>query len=153
MYVKLKPIFILIVPNSLKFSQIFKLCLYFVHSFLPAFERISTHGRGVWTGMWSMLRLSPDISPPSIMCACDQCSEPPPVSLRHCYSPGHPTFSSQPHITAANRRIKSLICRMWATTTVTSKNLCVYLINMMSVGLFIPTTHYFQNCFPQLKHH
>ena len=74
-------------------------------------------------------------------------SEPPPVPLRHCYSPGHPTFSGQPHMTAANRRIKSLICRMWATTTVTSKNL------LMSVGLFIPTTHYFQNCFLQLKHH
>lgn len=35
-------------------------------------------------------------------------SEPPPVLLRHCYSRCHPTFSCQPHKTAANRMIKSL---------------------------------------------
>ena len=57
--------------NSAEFSQIQENYAYFLTLLPTSFERISTHGRGVWSGMWSMLRLSPDISPLSIMCACD----------------------------------------------------------------------------------
>ena len=57
--------------NSAEFSQIQENYAYFLTLLPTRFERISIHGRGVWSGMWSMLRLSPDISPLSIMCACD----------------------------------------------------------------------------------